>query len=45
MDPNPLGVYERLIVGTNPEQLALDRRDTCHARGNIYTVVDGASHA
>lgn len=39
LDPNPLGVYERLIVGTNPEQLALDRRDTCRARGNIHPVI------
>lgn len=40
LDPNPLGVYERLIVGTNPERLALDTREACRPRGNIYTVIE-----
>ena len=40
LDPNPLGVYERLIVGTNPERLALDTREPCRPWGNIYTVIE-----
>ena len=40
--PQSLGGVRRLIVGPNPERLALDRRDACQIRGYIYPVIGTA---